>query len=114
MHESMEDGSGPILYCTGSLFLVLWAARMRFTCVGEGWRVESKRLQAECPDKAYGRGCLLRRCRFSQTPCTATAAHLGKCQPPTRVQSEAAQPQRTSPPMRPGSTVMEEPSPCTV
>lgn len=23
MHESMEDGSGPILYCTGSLFLVL-------------------------------------------------------------------------------------------
>jgi len=34
MHESMEDGSGPILYCTGSLFLVLWAARMRFTWAG--------------------------------------------------------------------------------
>lgn len=31
MHESMEAGSGPILYCTGSLCLCWWAARMRFT-----------------------------------------------------------------------------------
>lgn len=49
MHESMEEGSGPILYCTGSLCFFACAARMRLT----------------------------------------------------------------SPAMRPGSTVMDEPSPCT-
>jgi hypothetical protein len=31
MQLSMEEGSGPILYCTGSLFLRAWAASSRFT-----------------------------------------------------------------------------------
>ena len=31
MHESIDEGSGPILYCTGSLFFLAWRARMALT-----------------------------------------------------------------------------------
>lgn len=71
MHESMEDGSGPILYCTGSLFLVLWAARMRLT-----WR-------AGRADRGGLEGAQLAQQDFACCACCAphsqsscTASHL--------------------------------------
>ena len=56
--------------------------------------------------------CLLRTSQpvqlHSSAPCSASRAWLPSAA------HKASRPARTSPPISPGSTVMEEPSPCTV